>query len=237
MTMTATPVQNSYAFYRDDGGEAAATIIGAADTQQVLATGNAGSGVFNFHLRIGIYNNGTNAGASTDDWQLQYQINAGGWTNITAATPIRGRVSSNLTDAAATTQRLASVSGKTWGAGEISNNTSGLVTDYALAASGFTELLYSLQAVTSALAENDTVEFRVLRNGAIITSYLIYPTLSISLADYLLLADPLIEQFVWSADDVETPLLNATPIDISVALPDAWLIGPDASERSCAAVL
>lgn len=71
--------------------------------------------------------------------------------------------SASLTDGNATTNRLGSGSGS-FVAGEISED--GLVDNLQITASNYTELLYSLTIESTAVADNDTLDFRVLRNGA-----------------------------------------------------------------------
>jgi hypothetical protein len=71
--------------------------------------------------------------------------------------------SASLTDGNATTNRLGSGTGS-FVAGEISED--GLIDDLQITASNYTELLYSLTIDSDAVADNDTLDFRVLRNGS-----------------------------------------------------------------------
>lgn len=79
------------------------------------------------------------------------------------ATAAVGFASGSLTDGNATTNRLGSGTGS-FVAGEISED--GLVDNSQITASNFTEELYSLTLVAAELADADTLDFRVLRNGA-----------------------------------------------------------------------
>jgi hypothetical protein len=71
--------------------------------------------------------------------------------------------SPNLTDAAATTNRLTGGTG-TFSPGKVSED--GLADDVAWAGNNYTELLYSLTFKAADLTAGDTLRFRVLRNGA-----------------------------------------------------------------------
>lgn len=79
------------------------------------------------------------------------------------STEVVGYNSASLTDGNATTNRLGSGTGS-FVAGEISED--GLVDNLQITASNYTELLYSLTIESTAVADNDTLDFRVLRNGA-----------------------------------------------------------------------
>jgi hypothetical protein len=86
--------------------------------------------------------------------------------------------SANLTDAAATTNRLTGGTG-TFVAGKVSED--GLVDDLALTVPNFTELLYSVTLKQADLTNSDTLRFRVLRNAA--TTGLTYtqtPTINVT---------------------------------------------------------
>ncbi len=98
----------------------------------------------------------TSSGAFGGGSDLYFQL-------YEATTPVVGYNSASLTDGNATTNRLGSGTGS-FVAGEISED--GLVDDLAITASNYTELLYSLTIESTAVADNDTLDFRVLRNGA-----------------------------------------------------------------------
>jgi hypothetical protein len=131
---------------------------------------------FNCLLRVRIQESGGAAGATTDDWQLQYNLGGAGWNNVTSSSSVvKGYDSASLTDAGTTTNRLGAGSGS-FVAGEISE--SGLVTDRQITASNFTEMLYSLTVVAADVANGSSIEFRVLYNGATMT-YSVTPTLKV----------------------------------------------------------
>ena len=132
----------------------------------------------NIAIRIGVQEvGGGTDGATTDDYQLQRSLNGGTWTDVTSSSSVvKGYTSANLTDAAATTQRMSAGSG-TWIAGEISE-TDGLLTDFQLPKSRFTELLFAITTVAADITTGDAIDFRVLRNGAVLDAYNIVPRLN-----------------------------------------------------------
>jgi hypothetical protein len=90
--------------------------------------------------------------------------------------------SANLTDGAATTNRLTGGTG-TFQAGKISED--GLVDNLGWSGNNFTEVLYALTVKQPDLANGDTVRFRVLRNGATAGfTYTQTPTISVIKTTY-----------------------------------------------------
>ena len=110
-----------------------------------------------------ISDTGSTTGAATDDWQLQYSLNSGTWTDVTTSSSVvKAYDNSNLTDGAATTQRLSGGIGS-FGAGEISED--GLVDDLQIIATNWTEFLFALKIVSADVANADVITFRVLYNA------------------------------------------------------------------------
>ena len=72
-----------YRWYNDDGSEAANTAAANEDTTKSL-TVNADANII---LRYGVQESGSGSsnGATTDDYQLQYKLNAGSFTNVTSS--------------------------------------------------------------------------------------------------------------------------------------------------------
>src|SRR6478672_579168 len=96
----------------------------------------------------------------------------------TASVAVSGYNSASLTEGAATTNRLSAGTGS-FLAGKISED--GLVDNVAITASNYTEHLYSLTLVSSALSNGDTLDFRVLRNGATTgMTYTVTPRITVS---------------------------------------------------------
>jgi len=164
--------QNSYAFYAD-GTETGSVIIGAANTAQWLNV----TSDRNLQLRIRVQNTTANAGATTDDWQLQRSIAGGAFANVTtSSTGVKAFASASLTDAAVTTNRLGAGTGS-FVAGEISET--GLVTDRQVTASNYSELLYSLTLIAADLSAGQAITFRVQFNGAVLGAYNQTPTINV----------------------------------------------------------
>jgi len=90
---------------------------------------------------------------------------------------ITGFNSSNLTDGNATTNRLTGGSGS-FVAGKISED--GEVNDLQLTAANYTELLYAITLDASELADGDTLDFRVYRNGSALDTYTVTPRITVS---------------------------------------------------------
>lgn len=159
--------QRAYRFFNDDGSETTATVAAAQDTGISISV-NA-SATPRIVLRIGLAETGAGSisGATTDDYQLQYSKNAGAYTNVTTSSSnVKAFASSNLTDAGTTTDNsgLTNPGSGSFVAGEISEV--GLITDRQITANNFTEFLYTLELVANDVANTDTLDFRVLLNGA-----------------------------------------------------------------------
>jgi hypothetical protein len=167
----------AYRFYAD-GTESGSTALANENTSY---DADVTSADVNFQLRYGVQESGTGsaAGVSTDDYQLQYAVNGGGWNNVTgSSTVIRAFPSASLTDAGATTSRLSAGSGS-FVAGEL-DEANGEITDWQLTANNYSDLLYSLTVRQADVADNDSITFRVLRNGAVFDTYSVTPTLTIT---------------------------------------------------------
>ena len=165
MTYTVTPtinltkspgyLQSTYRFY-EDGTESASTAIAAANTD-ITRDLTSDS---NLQLRIGVIDDNNFANPSTDDWQLQYNKNNAGWTNVGTGAVV-GYNSASLTEGGATTDRL-SISG--FEAGKISED--GEVNDDSISAGAATEYLFSITVVAASVADGDVIDFRIIRNGS-----------------------------------------------------------------------
>lgn len=155
--------QAGYRFGADDGTEAAHTLLG---TQSLPLAIDVSGGDVDRILRILLNETGAGSisGATTDDYQLQYSKNGGAFTNVTTSSSnVVAFASANLTDAGTTTERVTGGSGS-FVAGEISED--GLVDDRQITANNHSEMVYTVRFVQADLAENDSLTFRVLLNGA-----------------------------------------------------------------------
>lgn len=169
--------QAAYRWY-EDGTESGSTAFAAENTAAPvnIFSGNVFLAV---RIRLDETGSGSIAGATTDDYQLQYSKNGGAFTSVTGASSnVRAYDSSNLTDGNATTARLTAGAGS-FVAGEISED--GLVDDRQLTANNYTEHLYTVQFTAADLTAGDSITFRVLLNGATTNvTYSQTPTATIS---------------------------------------------------------
>lgn len=165
----------AFRFY-EDGTEAGATAI-AAENANITRYISANS---NLLLRYGVQESGSGSfgGATTDDYQLQVSKNGGAYANVTtSSTNIKGFDSANLTDAAATTSRLSAGTGS-FVAGEI-GDVDGLITDWQLTANNYSDLLFSITVVAADVANGNTLDFKVLRNGVDFNTYSVTPRITV----------------------------------------------------------
>ena len=92
--------QDSYAFY-NDGTESGSTIIGTANNPQTLDADTT------YQVRFLIQE--ANGGSSnSNQFQLQYNLNGGGWNNVTGTSNVVRSTAGALTEDGNTTQRLGS---------------------------------------------------------------------------------------------------------------------------------
>lgn len=165
-----TLTQAAFRFY-EDGTESGSTAI---DAQNTNITRNVDSDS-NLQLRIRIQESGAVAGAGTDDYQLQYSLNGGSYTNVGSGAVV-GFASANTTDGGATTNRLGAGSGS-FVAGEVSED--GLVDDVAITASNYTEHLYPITVVAAQVTNGATLDFRLLYNNAVLNTYTVTPRITV----------------------------------------------------------
>jgi hypothetical protein len=177
--LQAAPVpaitQAAYGFFDDAGTEAGAAPLAAVNTAITANTGNGDqAGVLRVQLQL------TTAVATdaTDDWALQYSRNGGAWSPVgPGTTTVQSYNNPNLTDGAATTNRLGAGTGS-FVAGEISET--GGVTDLGWSGNNYTELVYSLKLLAANLTAGDTLTFRVLYNNATtLMTYSAVPTINV----------------------------------------------------------
>lgn len=171
-------IGTAFRFYEAGSESGSSTIAGVGQTTNFTRTITAND---NLQFRTRIQNNQAVAGLSTDDYQLKYSLNGGAYTNIGSG-PVLGDSSSVTTDGGATTNRLTGGSGS-FHAGVVSED--GLADNFQLQASNFTELLFPITLVYSALANGDTITFRVFhvqRDGFEVNNVLYggtFPTITI----------------------------------------------------------
>lgn len=153
----------------EDGTEAGASAIGS-ESQDIASRNNDSDS--KLHLRIQIQEDGAGSvgGASTDDWQLQRDINdAGTWADVnTTSTRVQTDIASQLTDDGATTDRLSGGAGTFFGG--IQEEGDGEVTDFLHQADNFTQHVWALVLIAADNSDADHFDFRVRLNGGAIGS-------------------------------------------------------------------
>jgi hypothetical protein len=148
------------------------TGTGANTTDWIAAqnTGWSQAADVNFRVR---FRGGDTAGAS-GTWttpQLQYQLtpsggSPGGFNDVTGSSSVvRATASPNVADNAATSTQLTGGSGGAFVAGSF-DEADGAVGSISLGASGNSEVEYCVQIRSADVANDDTVELRVLIGGA-----------------------------------------------------------------------
>lgn len=161
-TSAWTGTQVSYRWFADDAAIASSTALANQDAGWApLLTANA-----QVQLRVRLDETSGASATSTDDWQLQYQVNGGAWNDVTpSSTRVRGYEASTWVThgAAVASERLTGGTG-TFVSGECADT--GTVVDYGLGSGNVTEFVYALEFVFADFTQADVVNFRVLRNGA-----------------------------------------------------------------------
>ena len=140
-----------------------------------------GGGSKRFHLRWRIQEHGDISGLSTDDWQLQYNKNSGGWNDVAAASSnILSDPDSGLVDNSGTTNRATN--GISDGTGSFvigeEEEGDGLFENRQLTASNFTEHVWAVKTADGDLSVGDTIDFRIQING-IDFSHTVVPTITL----------------------------------------------------------
>ncbi len=173
--MGAVPswTQIHYRFGNDDGLEALYTFSGAEDTAISLATATT------FLNRFAIRQDGTgtaNSGVIT----CQYRQNGGTWTTITTSSSVVKTVASaNITNDTPTTNRLT-LGGRTFLAGGVvcDDGSAASVLSVVAGVSQF-ESVFVHQIVDADVANNDTLEFRLMLAGVVLNTYTVTPTITV----------------------------------------------------------
>lgn len=166
-----TPDVTAWRWYEDDVSEAGSTALGSGNNENLTRTFTIGDATA--VLRIRIQEDGGAAGAATDDYQLQFSRNGLTYADVNTTSDVYAFNSTFLTDAGATTNRLGAGSGS-FVAGKVSED--GLLDNLQLTASNYTELVFPLGFNNDIFADTDTIDFRVLVNGAVMI-YTVTPRL------------------------------------------------------------
>jgi hypothetical protein len=148
------------------------TGTGANTTDWIAAQNTPWSQAVDVNFRVRF--RGGDTGGATGTWttpQLQYQLtpsggSPGGFNNVTGSSSVvRSTDSPNVADGATTSTQLTGGSGGTFVAGSF-DEIDGVVGSISLGASGNSEVEFCVQIRSADVANDDTVELRVLIGGA-----------------------------------------------------------------------
>lgn len=156
--------QTHFRFRNDDGSESAATWKAAANTN---INGDVTSGNLDLRLRLAAQEVGTTAATFTAS--LMVSKNGGAYAAVTdVSSNVRAVASANLTDNAATTQQVSSY---TFVAGRVDDVDGTMTSTASIVQNSGTEFEWMIRLLSADLANGDTLDFRVYRSGAAITTY------------------------------------------------------------------
>ena len=158
-----TPVVQAFRFYDDDADEASSTPLANQDTNVTI---DVDAGNVSFQLRYRIQATTAVGGATTDDYALQRSVNAGAFATINGTTSAILAAAAGLTNDNATTNRATN--GITDGTGSFvasEQSTDGIVDNWQLTASNYTEIVWGGTLVAADVSDNDAITFRVSLNG------------------------------------------------------------------------
>ncbi len=160
---------DAFRFYENDGSpsESTSTPLAAQDTN---IERNVGSNTqLHIRYRVQEIGAGSTAGATTDDYDLEWRVNGGGgWNAIgPGTTRVRRDTGSELSDGAATTNR--STNGISDGSGSFfageQEEGNGEITDFQHEADNFTEHVWAIELVAADWSTGDFVDLRMRLNG------------------------------------------------------------------------
>ncbi|MCK5217872.1 MAG: hypothetical protein KAJ93_08785, partial [Methanosarcinales archaeon] len=165
-TTPPTMEVTNWAFY-SDGTEAGSVIVGAANTNQSLNVDTI------YFARFGLEETG-NEPSKNEAPQLQYNLNSGGWNNVTdVSSVVRAAATANIADGDDTTQRITSFTFDTTNEGfdEVDGIAGGPTCDLQL--TGF-EALFSFTIRSADVANNDTIVLRIVDSNNSDAAYDVY---------------------------------------------------------------
>ena len=166
------PAAAAWRFYEDDGSpsESTSTPIALQNTNITRDISVGGDKQVHLRYRMDEVGTGDIDGATTDDYQLQFQVNSGGgWSDVTASSSrVQTDTSSELSDGSATTNRtqdgISNGLGDAFVAGE-QEDGDGEITDSQLTGNDYTEHVWALDLISADWTADDFVTFRLRFNG------------------------------------------------------------------------
>ena len=175
--VSATFSQVAFRHREDDGSETGATWIAAENvglTDLDVSTNRA------VRTRVAVQE--TAGGANNNlDLTIQYRRNEGAWLDVNASTvAVIFRTSPFVADQTPTTDQLSTPAGTFAGGAFVS--ASGSEARISFEGNDHGENEYSLELVAADLDDGDVLEFRLLGDGAVLSSYPETPTITVAKA-------------------------------------------------------
>lgn len=161
-----TPVADRFAWYENDGNEDTSTEL----TENSPTTKDMSSD-YQIHLRFRVQETADAAGAGTDDWAIQYQVNGGGgWTTVTTTSANCQVHTTSALDGTSVSERLDAGTGS-YDTGA-SDETDGIQTDFALGALNRTNFVWALNMIAADWTSNgvSSLHFRCRVNGGAVST-------------------------------------------------------------------
>ena len=162
--MNLDPVVDQLHFAWGDPGTESGHSLDANDTDRTVALD--GTGNYLAFLRFELDQTRSNADQNlTMTFKHQFQVNGGGYGDVTASsTEVQVVADSNIADGAATTDRISG-SSATFLAGEYDEGDGVFdAISWTISSLEHTELLSSLVFIDSALGAGDVVDFRIVES-------------------------------------------------------------------------
>ena len=178
--------QTSFRGVNDDGSESASTFKAAVNTNFNQLQDE------NFRIRFLIQEDDDLEDLDMT-FQLQYNLNAGGWNNVTAGSSVvRSAASTNFADGATTTQRIGAGTfiGTNNGMDEVDGIAGGAGMDFTTTINQETEVEFCAQIRSADTTTGDTIQLRVIngKTSSPIAVYTSTPTLTIPTGAGMMLA-------------------------------------------------
>lgn len=171
--LSASLSQSIFRGRNDDGSETTATWKAAANTNWTQTVDE------NFRVRFEILET-AGGGENNVPFQLQYNPNGIGWSNVTdTSTVVRSSLSANFADDDTTTQQLGTATFITPNAGM--DEVNGLTGTITFSGNDAVEVEFSVQIRSVDVNDADTIQLRVVRSpSTLLEAYTNIPSITVS---------------------------------------------------------
>jgi hypothetical protein len=156
--------QTDFRFRNDDGSHTAATWKAAANTNISV---NVAGGNVQLRVRLAAREDGTTS--ATFAANLFMSKNGGAYAQVgSASANVKAVDSANLTDNSTTTQQISSA---TYVSGRVDDVDGTTTATASIAQNSGTEFEFMIELISADLDHNDTLDFRLYRSAAALTTY------------------------------------------------------------------